>query len=89
MENGILRVGERLKNAKIAFDAKHQILLPKNHFVTNLIIVSYHLNTLHGGPRLTENAIRQRFLIINSQHAIKHVLNKCITCFRHTNATLN
>lgn len=88
MKNGILRVGGRLKHAKIPFNAKHQILLPRGHFVTDLIIKMYHLSSLHGGPTLTENSIRQKYWIVNSQHEIKRVLNKCIVCFKHKNATM-
>lgn len=88
LKNGILRVGGRLKHAKIPFNAKHQILLPRGHFVTDLIISMYHLSSLHGGPKLTENSIRQKYWIVNSQHEIKRVLNKCIVCFRHKNATM-
>lgn len=80
-QNGILRVGGRLKNAKIPYNAKNQMLLPHSHFVTKLIINSVHLTCLHGGPRLTESVLRQKFWITNSQHRIKEVINKCVKCF--------
>lgn len=41
-EDGILRVGGRLKNSNLSFEARHQILLPKNHKVTELIIKQCH-----------------------------------------------
>lgn len=79
-DHGILRVGGRLKNAKIPYNAKNQMLLPHDHFMTKPIIYSIHLTCLHGGPRLTESVLRQKFWITNSQHRIKEVLNKCIKC---------
>ena len=41
-EKGILRVGGRLENALIKFEAKHPIVLPYRHHVTNLIISQHH-----------------------------------------------
>lgn len=79
--NGILRVGGRLKNAQIPYNAKNQMLLPHDHFVTKLIINSIHLTCLHGGPRLTESVLRQKYWVTNSQHRIKEVINKCVRCF--------
>lgn len=79
--NGILRVGGRLKNANIPFNAKNQVLLPHDHFVTKLIIISLHLSCLHGGPKLTESVIRQKYWITNSQHRIKEIISKCVKCF--------
>lgn len=37
-EDGLLRVGGRLKNALINYDEKHPIILQKNHALTDLII---------------------------------------------------
>lgn len=64
-DKGILRVGGRLKNANIPYSAKNQMLLPHDHFVTKLIITSIHLTCLHGGPKLTESVLRQKYWITN------------------------
>lgn len=88
IENGILRVGGRLKNANLSFDTKHPILLPKQHFVTDLIITFIHLKCLHGGPKLTENMLRQVYWVVNSKHQIKRIINKCITCFKLKASTM-
>jgi hypothetical protein len=45
----IIRVGGRLKNANINTDIKYPILLPKNNFVTKLIIKHTHEQQLHAG----------------------------------------
>ncbi|XP_031639736.1 uncharacterized protein LOC116351735, partial [Contarinia nasturtii] len=82
-ENGLIRVGGRLRKSNLDYDAKHQILLPKKNFVTSLIIRGVHLLCLHGGPRCTESVLRQTYWVINSQIEIKKVVSKCVTCFRH------
>ena len=43
LNDGVLRVGGRLHRASLPQDAKHQIILRKNHSVTNLIVRHYHL----------------------------------------------
>ena len=48
-ENGIIRVGGRLKWAKIPYEWKHQIILPAKHHITTLIVRKYH-NQGHLGP---------------------------------------
>lgn len=81
-DEGILRVGGRLRNADISYDAKHQILLPGGHPITTLIIRHCHELCLHGGPKLTESIIRQNYWICTSQRTIKSVLKQCVNCFR-------
>lgn len=79
---GILRVGGRIRNSSLAYNAKHQILLPPKHAITKLIIRFMHLQCLHGGPKLTESVFRQNYWITNSQHNIKGVLHECMKCFK-------
>lgn len=85
---GILRVGGRLRNADMEFDRKHQILLPRNNSVTNLIIRHFHLLCLHGGPKATETILRQKFWVVNSKTEIKKVLLRCIPCFKQKQKTM-
>lgn len=80
--NGLLRVGGRLKNANLAYNSKHQLLLSHKHFVTKLIIKQVHKNCLHGGPRHTESEMRREYWLTNSQRTIKSVIRDCVTCFR-------
>ena len=47
--DGLLRIGSRLSLALIPFDAKHQIILPKNNHVSNLIVEYYHHISGHSG----------------------------------------
>ncbi|XP_062538146.1 uncharacterized protein LOC134206445 [Armigeres subalbatus] len=79
---GLLRVGGRLQNSTLAFDAKHQILLPRNHRVTEMLIRKYHEERLHEGPSGLLAAIRQRFWIINARSAIRKVTRSCVRCFK-------
>ena len=47
--DGILVVGGQLRHASLPEDAKHQIILPKNHHVTSWIVLHYHFASGHSG----------------------------------------
>lgn len=86
-EKGILRVGGRLRNANIPLDAKHQIILSKDSPLSKLIIAQAHIKTLHGGPTLMHNYIRQRFWIFGDKSIIRKEVHKCVVCVRHRATT--
>lgn len=86
--DGLLRVGGRLTHANIAFDAKHQILIPANHDVTKLIIEDVHRKTMHGGPKLVEAVLKQNYWITNAQRTVKAVTHKCKKCARTRGSTM-
>lgn len=80
-ENNILRVGGRIKRADLPFDAKHQISMPNKHEITMFLIRDILEECLHGGTKLTESVVRQRFWIPQSQRTIKTVLKIVLTVF--------
>ena len=80
--NGTIRVGGRLARAPLPENTRHQIILPANHHITDLIIRHYHLTCAHGGIERTLSEIRQRFWILKGRTAVKRALHQCITCKR-------
>lgn len=81
-ENGIIRVGGRLKNSKLPLDAKHQILLPSQHHVTKILINQQHLKNLHAGAQLVLSELRKKYWPLHGRRTVRGVLSKCIVCFR-------
>ncbi|UYV60400.1 hypothetical protein LAZ67_1001040 [Cordylochernes scorpioides] len=81
--DGILRVGGRLQHSNLDYSRKHPIILPKRHHCTDLIIEHYHKQSLHSGLQTTLSMISQKYWIISCKAAVKRVLNRCITCFKH------
>ncbi|UYV63001.1 hypothetical protein LAZ67_2002800 [Cordylochernes scorpioides] len=79
---GILRVGGRLRHSDLDIDQKHPMLIPKDHFVTKLIVLHYHLNNLHSGTQLTLFLIRNKYWIPSGRNLIKKVLNQCLVCLK-------
>ena len=58
---GILRVGGRLENAAISYDAKHQIILPYRHHVTHFIMQKYHREAGHLGQEYVLSSLCQLY----------------------------
>jgi hypothetical protein len=81
-ENGLIRVGGRLKHANISNDIKQPIILPKNHHVTKLIIKNEHRLQLHAGAQATLAAIRRRYWILSGRTVIRQVIHHCLNCFK-------
>ena len=70
-----MRVGERLKNSNLAFNACHPILLPT------------HINPAWTHTKLTRgfashDFVRQRFWPLSLRSTVHGIIQKCVTCFR-------
>ena len=80
LRDGLLTVGGRLRRSPISEDAKHQVILPKSHHVSNLLIRDIHQRTGHQGRNHILAELRQRYWIIKAGVAVKSLINKCVTC---------
>ncbi|XP_072400953.1 uncharacterized protein [Diabrotica undecimpunctata] len=81
-DTGLLRVGGRLQKSELSFDQKHPIILPNGHVLTKLIVISYHHKYLHAGPQALLSIIRLKFWLLSGRNTVRHILHKCVTCFR-------
>ena len=80
MDDGIIRVGGRLQRSNLPFDCRHQILLPSNHLVTDLIVNHYHCLAGHSGTLHVLSNIRTKFWIVKGHATVKRVLRNCRKC---------
>lgn len=80
-DTGVIRVGGRLRHSTVAYDNKHQMLLPARHRLTDLIIKYEHAKQLHCGLQGTLAAVRIRFWPISARSTVKRVLKGCLRCF--------
>ncbi|GFU61586.1 integrase catalytic domain-containing protein [Trichonephila clavipes] len=79
----VIRVGGRLAYSKLCFDKKkHQIILPNDHRLTNLILEMTHKRHLHVGPQTLLSIVRQRFWPLNGRNMFRKLVNNCIICFK-------
>lgn len=60
-ENGVIRVGGRLRMSRLTYSQKHSILLPSRHRMTDHIIRETHETHYHTGIQTTLHILRQKF----------------------------
>ncbi|XP_029167413.1 uncharacterized protein LOC114937904 [Nylanderia fulva] len=86
-DQGVLRVGGRLKHALLPYDEKHPVIVPPASWMTRLLIESCHRRSLHGGVQMTLGLLRHRFWVPRGRTVIKQQLHRCVTCTRWRAAT--
>ncbi|KAG7198908.1 hypothetical protein KM043_015726 [Ampulex compressa] len=82
-DDGIIRVGGRLRNARSVYTSKCPILLPKIHPLTELIINQEHKRNLHAGCQGILAVVWASYWPLAGRDSIKRVLRKCVVCFRN------
>ena len=76
-KEGILRCTGRLGNADLQQEAREPIVLPKDHWLTERIIMSCHQRVHHCGLRVTLAELRCRFWLSRGRQVVKKVIGKC------------
>ncbi|XP_062557220.1 uncharacterized protein LOC134222088 [Armigeres subalbatus] len=80
-EKGILRVGGRIDNApNMPYNAKHPVILPRNHRITYLVVLSFHQRFLHANSETVCNELRQQFYIPRMRTVVRSVCASCQYC---------
>lgn len=87
-DQGILRVGGRLANSNLPRDAKFQIILPRSHRLTDMLLLETHLYNLHAPPRMLLGLIRQKYWLVNGYEKVRTVCSRCVKCRRLKAATM-
>ena len=80
--DSLLRVGGRLRWATMPFESKHPAILPKDHFVTDLLIRHYHEESGHAGALHVLAALREKYWIVNGLSTVKRTVRSCFHCRR-------
>ncbi|XP_073967338.1 uncharacterized protein [Choristoneura fumiferana] len=81
-EDGLIRVGGRLTNAKIDYVQKHPFVFPRRDHVVDMVVDYYHKKHLHAGPELLMSLLRCQYWILAARRVIRHRIHNCNTCFR-------
>lgn len=80
--NGLLVVGGRMRRSKLFVDSKHQIILPRKHHFTTLVLRGYHVGDGHCGPSQMLSSVREKFWIPHGLQVCKRVVRGCFDCKR-------
>ncbi|XP_055621953.1 uncharacterized protein LOC129765572 [Toxorhynchites rutilus septentrionalis] len=79
--NGLLRVRGRTKACEfIDFHTANPIILPRDHYLTKLVVASIHEEYKHQNHETTMNEIRQRFYISRLKSVYRSMRNDCQRC---------
>ena len=79
--DGVLRVGGRIKKANLDYRLKHPVLLPKEGHITHAIIRDHHEKVALAGRGMTINDIHNHgYWIISCTSAVKSAISKCVEC---------
>ncbi|XP_062558273.1 uncharacterized protein LOC134223150 [Armigeres subalbatus] len=82
-EDGLIRVGGRLKYSAIPYDGKHQVLLPEKHHITVILLRRLHEEHSHVGPNGLLAIVRERYWPLRVKTQIKKIIASCQLCAKH------
>ncbi|KAL0154219.1 hypothetical protein M9458_050473 [Cirrhinus mrigala] len=83
IQDGIMRVGGRLRKASVPFELRHPAILPKDSVIIRLILVHYHQKIQHQGRGQTLNELRVNgFWIIGGSKVVAQYIRQCVPCRR-------
>ena len=82
-EQGLLRIGGRLRFSQLDIEERHPIILCRTQHISILIARHAHEAVQHQGRSLTLGSLRSKgYWIIGSKRLIATMIEKCITCRR-------
>lgn len=81
LENGVLRVGGRLRMSSATLELKHPVILPEEGIFTQLILDHCCKKTQHQGRGQNLNKLRaNRYWIMGASKVVAKHIKSCITC---------
>ncbi|XP_035214532.1 uncharacterized protein LOC118188247 [Stegodyphus dumicola] len=79
---GLIRAKSKVAYRNDSSSFKFPIILPSEHPVVKLLILSAHKDLLHAGTTLLMSHLRERYWILKSRKTIRNCIRKCVTCQR-------
>lgn len=80
-EDGVLRVGGRLRHSGLPNSSKHPYLIPFQHQIAHLIVREVH-DRAHLGSEWVVSDVRKTFWVTKIRRIAKQVSHQCVTCKR-------
>ena len=78
-DEDLLRCRGRLQYTDLPHDTKFPIFMPKDNYLTMLIVQSMHKTVMHGRVSETLTHIRQTYWIPQGRQLVKRIISKCVT----------
>lgn len=77
---GVLRANSRLIEGDLEYDVKYPIILPKDSYVTRLIVHYFHERYHHANSKTVINELRQKYQIPKIRVLVNSVRSRCQIC---------
>ena len=75
--DGLLRIGGRLGQSTMSYDARLPIILPQDSPLSRLILEQTHREVGHMGRNTMLSHLRQQYWIVRANSAIRKLLSRC------------
>lgn len=82
-DNKIVRLGGSLEFGDLSMEEKHPVIIPKQSWLTTLIVRKEHEKVMHGGTASTLDKIREHFWIPKGRQLVKGVIKKYLICQKY------
>ncbi|XP_043661533.1 uncharacterized protein LOC122625504 [Drosophila teissieri] len=70
---GVMRVGGRIEQSTLNYNAKHPILIPKDTPLAGLLVRHFHVSYLHTGVDATFTNLRQQYWILGARNLVLYI----------------
>ncbi|KAL4217997.1 hypothetical protein ACF0H5_022735 [Mactra antiquata] len=81
LKDGVLCVGTRLLNAKLSDVCIFPVILPKDSYMTQLIVSHAHQSIQHQGRGFTLNKLRcLGYWVVGGSKMVANFIRKCVVC---------
>ena len=78
-DDGVMRVGGRVRKANLVEVCKHPVLVPHDHPIARMIVHDYH-NIAHLGCEWVVSLVREKYWITKIRKVVKSVSHACVPC---------
>ena len=82
-ENEIVRCKGRIANADLPYETRFPALLPRDHYISTLIVRQAHERVHHSKVAATLAQLRMRFWIVRGRQLVKKITSRCTVCRRY------
>ena len=80
MEDGVVRVGGRLSAASLPYGSKHQLIVPNDGLVSEMLAKQAHELNGHAGKQHVMAALRERYWVLRANSVVRGTLRNCMKC---------
>ncbi|GFT06591.1 integrase catalytic domain-containing protein [Trichonephila clavipes] len=89
MKIRLLRLGGRLEFCNLSINEKHPLILPKNSWLTTLIVRREHNKVMYGGTTSTLAQVRSNYWIAKGRQLVKKVIRNCFICRKYLTKSID